>query len=111
MRQRLDPVNPIRGMDWAGLDPLERGPPKITPSFFFFARKPFVYLHHKSTKSLCIPVQNTGSSSSPSGNGSGAVKEENGTVTYQDPLDLYCDDNPETDECRSAVHALYAHSI
>ena len=36
-----------------------------------------------------------------SSNGGGEViKNADGSTTYQDPLDAYCDDNPETDECR-----------
>ncbi|KAL3138641.1 hypothetical protein ABBQ32_006401 [Trebouxia sp. C0010 RCD-2024] len=39
--------------------------------------------------------------SSSNGNGGGdAQKNADGSTTYQDPLDVYCDDNPETDECR-----------
>ena len=39
--------------------------------------------------------------SSSSGNGGGGVQQNaDGSTTYQDPLDAYCDDNPETDECR-----------
>lgn len=48
-----------------------------------------------------MPVQKSGGSSS-NGNGGGDAQKKNadGSVTYQDPLDVYCDDNPETDECR-----------
>ncbi|DBB00213.1 TPA: hypothetical protein ACH3X1_014044 [Trebouxia sp. C0004] len=34
-----------------------------------------------------------------SSNGNGGEKTENAD-SYQDPLDVYCEDNPETDECR-----------
>lgn len=48
-----------------------------------------------------MPVQNTGGSSSSSGNGGGGTEQNaDGSTTYKDPLDAYCDDNPETDECR-----------
>lgn len=52
-----------------------------------------------------------GASASTNGNGNGsgeAVKNADGSTTYQDPLDLYCDDNPETDECRSAEELTHA---
>ena len=53
-------------------------------------------------------VQKSAGGSSSNGNGSGGEKIENsdGSVTYQDPLDMYCEDNPETDECRSASCSL-----
>ncbi len=54
---------------------------------------------------MVLQKSSGGSSSNGNGDGSDKVVSENGdgTVTYQDPLDLYCDDNPETDECRYAL--------
>lgn len=60
----------------------------------------FCFSQHAHT--ISMPVQKTGGSSSSSGNGGGGGTEQNadGSTTYKDPLDAYCDDNPETDECR-----------
>lgn len=56
-----------------------------------------------------VPVQKSEGSSSSSGNGGGGVqKNADGSTTYQDPLDAYCDDNPETDECRYSQTANMA---
>ncbi len=61
---------------------------------------------------MCLysSVQKSAGGSSSNGNGDGGEKVENadGSVTYQDPLDMYCEDNPETDECRSANCLLFA---
>ena len=54
-----------------------------------------------------MPAQKSGGSSS-SGNGGGVQKNADGSTTYQDPLDAYCDDNPETDECRCEQTATMA---
>ena len=64
-------------------------------------------------KSL-VALQKSAGESSSNGNGAGGDKVENadGSVTYQDPLDMYCDDNPETDECRWVMlPALRARSL
>ncbi len=52
---------------------------------------------------LCPSVQKSAGGSSSNGNGGEKIENADGTVTYQDPLDMYCEDNPETDECRSAI--------
>ena len=78
----------------------------------------FSFLHESACRHVVCLAQKSGGSSS-SGNGGGAVqKNADGSMTYQDPLDAYCDDNPETDECRyapTANMALYlqesCHSI
>ena len=48
---------------------------------------------------LIIVLQKTGGGASANGDGK-VSKNGDGSVTYQDPLDVYCEDNPETDECR-----------
>ena len=50
-------------------------------------------------------AQKSGGSSSSGNGGGGVQKNADGSTTYQDPLDAYCDDNPETDECRYAQTA------
>ncbi len=47
-------------------------------------------------------MQKSAGGSSSNGNGGEKIENADGSVTYQDPLDMYCEDNPETDECRSA---------
>ena len=63
---------------------------------------------------MCLypSVQKSAGGASSNGNG-GSEKVENadGSVTYQDPLDMYCEDNPETDECRSANCCLFCHFL
>jgi len=50
-------------------------------------------------------VQKSAGGASSNGNGGGEkVENADGSVTHQDPLDMYCEDNPETDECRSASY-------
>ena len=47
-----------------------------------------------------MPMQKSEGSSSNGNGGENVQKNADGSTTYQDPLDVYCDDNPETDECR-----------
>ena len=61
------------------------------------------------------PVQKSAGSSSNGNGGGSAEKNADGSTTYQDPLDVYCDDNPETDECRyepkSTLQAPYVYPM
>ena len=56
-----------------------------------------------------VAVQKTGGGASANGDGK-VSKNGDGSVTYQDPLDMYCEDNPETDECRYVLplHTAFA---
>ncbi|DBA96791.1 TPA: hypothetical protein ACH3X3_012960 [Trebouxia sp. C0006] len=47
-----------------------------------------------------LDEKSAGGASSNGNGGSEKVENADGSVTYQDPLDMYCEDNPETDECR-----------